>query len=101
VPENVTDEPVNVNPVIDDVSQEPVDMVMVDDEAVRVAAAVDVRLLVPNVTVALERVKVPAQVSEFPNVVFIDVLTVILFAVSSMLIVPPDVSTIISDVPTV
>lgn len=101
MPENVIDELVSVNPVIKDVSQLPVDIVMVAEPAVRVEPAVDVRLLAPKIAVALDSVNVPDHTKELPKVVLIALLTVKLLAVSSIEIVPPETLTTTVDVPTV
>lgn len=105
VPENVTDELVAVKlpEVTEDVSQLPVLIIMVEEANVITATPPeDVRLLAPNAIVpALVKVKVPDHVRLTPIVVFIPELTVKLFAVSSIDIVPPEALTTIVDVPTV
>jgi hypothetical protein len=101
-PLNVTDELVAVKVVAEDVSQKPVDMVIVAEAKVIVAAPLEVRLLAPNVSVpALVAVNVPDQVKLAANVVLIPELTVKLFAVSSMLTVPPDAAITTVEIPTV
>ena len=104
VPEKVTDELVAVKfaDVTDEVSQFPVDMVMVADAKVATAEPDDVRLLAPKVSVpALVAVNVPDHVKLAEKVVLMPLSTVRLFAVCEMLIVPLDVSISTVDVPTV
>lgn len=102
VPENVTDELVAVKlpEGMDAVSQDPVLIVIAAEANVRTAAPKEVRLLAPKATVALVIVIVPENVKLATKVVLIPLSTVKLFAVSSMLIVPPEVSTSTVDVPT-
>ena len=101
VPEKVV-EPLTVRAAILEVSQEPVDMVMVDEPfVVSVAAPDDVRLLAPKAGVAPDRVTVPVHVRLFPMVVLMPELTVRLLAVSSIETVPPDALTTTVEVPTV
>jgi hypothetical protein len=101
VSENVTDDAVAVNVVHAVVLHEPVDIVIVADPNAIVATPEHVRLLAPNVAVALVNVRVPENVRELPNVVLIAVLTVTLFAISSIEIVPAETLIAIVDVPTV
>lgn len=93
----------NVRAATLDVSHEPVDIVTVVVPLLVQAAEApdDVRLLAPKATVAPDTVIVPLHVREFPMVVLMVELTVRLFAVSSMEIVPPEVLTVTVEVPTV
>ena len=102
VPEKVTDELVAVKlpELMEEVSQLPVLMVIVDEAKVITAAPEEVRLLAPNATVpALVKVSVPENVRLLPIVVLMAELTVRLLAVSSMLMVPLDTFTTMVDVP--
>ena len=103
VPENVLEvAELVVNVPADDVSQLPVDIVVVAPASNTVFAPDVVKLLAPKVSVpVLVAVKVPEIVKLAENVVEMAELTVKLFAVSSMLIVPPDTFTTTVEVPTV
>lgn len=103
VPENVLEvDELVVNVPAEDVSHEPVDIVVVALASSTVFAPEVVKLLAPKVNVpALVAVKVPEIVKLAEKVVEMDELMVKLFAVSSMFMVPPEVSTTTVDVPVV
>lgn len=100
VPEKVTVEPVEVNALVDDVSQLPAPIVTVAEAKLRVAGPLEARPLAPKLTVALVSVRLPLQVREPLNVVETPGLTVRLLTTCRTLIVPPDVLTTMVDVPT-
>lgn len=98
-PVRVTEEPVEVNPVADEVFQTPATLSVAEPKA-SVAAPADARSEA-NVAVVPVRVSVPDQVIADAKVVVTADETVRLLRVCGMFVVPPEAFTTTVDVPTV